>query len=64
MDRTYEGGHHPYPVVPGIVPYLIKYLVSLKYRGAWKFGSCDCFGQPRTLWYHSVEKAEAGKSQK
>ena len=63
-DRTYEGGRHPYPVVPAFVPYAIKYIVAWKYKGAWKFGCCDYFGQPQTLWYHSVEKAEARKSKK
>lgn len=54
-DKTFEDGKHPFPVMPWFVPYLVKYLVSRKYAGAWKFGSCDYWGRPRTLWIHSQQ---------
>ncbi|MCJ1224472.1 hypothetical protein MMC12_001117 [Toensbergia leucococca] len=55
-DKTFEGGEHPYPVMPWFVPYVVKYILSRKYAGAWKFGCCDYWGQPRTLWMHRVRE--------
>jgi hypothetical protein len=45
--------------MPKFVPYLIKYLVSRKYAGAWKFGSCDYWGQPVTLFMNTEEGKKA-----
>lgn len=64
-DKTFEGGKHPFPVMPFFVPYLIKHLVSRKYAGAWKFGSCDYWGNPVTLFMNTPEGKKAlavGKS--
>jgi len=58
-DKTYEDGKHPFPVMPKFVPYLIKYLVSRKYAGAWKFASCDYWGQPVTLFMNTQEGKKA-----
>lgn len=58
-DKTYEDGKHAFPVMPKFVPYLIKYLVSRKYAGAWKFGSCDYWGQPVTLFMNTQEGRNA-----
>lgn len=58
-DKTIEGGKHSFPVMPKFVPYLIKYLVSRKYAGAWKFGSCDYWGQPVTLFMNTPEGKKA-----
>ena len=52
-DKTYEGGKHCFPVMPKFVPYLVKYLISRKYAGAWKFGSCNYWGQPVTLFMNA-----------
>jgi hypothetical protein len=56
-DKTYEGGKHPFPVMPKFVPHLIKYLVSRKYAGTWKFGSYDYWGQP----VHAVHEYTRGE---
>ncbi|KAI1073753.1 hypothetical protein F5B20DRAFT_494362 [Whalleya microplaca] len=46
-DKTYEGGH-PFPPLPWIMPYLVKYWFAAG-NGSWRFNPCDWWGQPQPL---------------
>ncbi|KAF2480930.1 hypothetical protein BDY17DRAFT_202700 [Neohortaea acidophila] len=49
IDKTYEGGH-PFPPLPWVLPYLIKYWFAAG-NGAWRFNPCDFWGRPRPLHF-------------
>lgn len=49
VDKTYEGGMHNPFGLHWTVPYLVKYLLSRKHQGSWRFLPCDMFGQPKPL---------------
>ncbi|KAB8213543.1 hypothetical protein BDV33DRAFT_210103 [Aspergillus novoparasiticus] len=46
-DKTYEGGCD-FPPLPWVLPYVIKYWFAAG-NGAWRFNSCDWWGQPKPL---------------
>ncbi|RQM07487.1 hypothetical protein DH86_00002997 [Scytalidium sp. 3C] len=48
-DKTFEGSIHSWPQVPFFVPYLIHYIYSRKYEGAWRFAPCSTWGEPLPL---------------
>ena len=58
-DKAFEDGKHPFPFMPRFVPYVVKYLLARKYKGAWKFGSCDFWGRPVTLFMNTPEGKKA-----
>lgn len=51
MDITFENNLHVgvWPALPWIAQLIFCWFYVPKYKGAWRFGSCDAYGRPKEL---------------
>ncbi|KAK2740964.1 hypothetical protein FQN55_008519 [Onygenales sp. PD_40] len=51
QDKTFllDGVHVPFPELPSVVNYAVDYIISRRYRGAWRFNSSDMYGNMKSF---------------
>jgi hypothetical protein len=51
MDITFENNMHigVWPPLPWTAQLIARWFWVPKYKGAWRFGSCDIYGRPKKL---------------
>jgi hypothetical protein len=51
MDITFENNMHigVWPLLSWTAQLVARWFWVPKYKGAWRFGSCDIYGRPKEL---------------
>lgn len=51
LDKGFENGRYrEFPPVPWVVNLLLRFWATRKWRGAWRFASCDKWGRRKELF--------------
>jgi hypothetical protein len=57
-----DGEKHKFPNVPAVLPYIVDYVLTRRYSGAWRFSPSNIYGQPRPFTGQPSESSRVGLS--